>query len=78
MLNSKEPKKTLRFRERFHLHLSFPIGCKVATKKGCRLRGVFEGRVKGYGVWKNYLAVNVKKIDGKVVQCLAKNLMRVK
>lgn len=59
------------------LFIMFPIGCFVSTKKGCRLRGCFEGKVKGYGLWKDYLAVNLIKADGKVVKCLAKNLVRI-
>ncbi len=64
--------------DKIRLFIKFPIGVRVATKKGCRIRGVFEGRVKGYSVWKEFQAINVRKDDGRVVQCLAKNLVRVK
>lgn len=75
----------LGFWNRVKLYFKFPFGCKVRTLKGARkiknmdcTFGSFEGRVKGYSVWKNFQAVNVKKADGRVVQCLAKNLVRMK
>ena len=84
MLPSKTKHKRLSFFERVRLFLAFPIGFKVRTLKGARKikdfecsHGSFEGRVRGYSIWRDYLAVNVKKEDGKVVQCLAKNLVRV-
>ena len=48
----------------------------VRTKCGGRLHGEgpFTGTVVGFSTWKNYPAVNVKKSNGKIVQCLLKNL----
>lgn len=77
--------KRLSIWEVIKLFVRFPIGFKVKTLKGARKLkefecryGSFEGRVRGYSIWRNYLAVNIKKNDGKIVQCLAKNLVRVK
>lgn len=56
------------------------IGDMVRTRKGGRFKteGPFNGEVVGFGMWRGYIAANVKKeITGKVVQCLVKNLVRI-
>jgi hypothetical protein len=55
----------------------FEIGMKVRTTKGCQYKGAFSGEVVGFGKWSDYDAVKVKKnTDGRIVMCLAKNLLR--
>ncbi len=62
--NSKESKK-------------FKLKDVVMTTKGCRQKGGFAGIVVGFGTWKEYPAVKVRKnSDGRTVMCLAKNLVK--
>jgi hypothetical protein len=51
------------------------LGTKVNTKKGCRINGPASGIVVGYGRWRDYDAVKVRKdVDGRVSLFLMKNL----
>jgi len=54
--------------------VAFPVGTPVRTKKGCRMKGPFNGKVVGYTTDRGLDAVMVEKAPGKVVRCLAKNL----
>jgi hypothetical protein len=55
------------------------IGDKVRTNKGGRgpNEGPFDGVIVGFSSWRNYNAANVKKVNGIIVQCLLKNLIKV-
>lgn len=63
--------------------IKFKIGDHVRTIKGGRLRdeGVFSGIITGFSKWRQYPAVNVKKIgrNGRelTVQCLVHNLVKI-
>jgi acyl carrier protein len=59
----------------------FNIGDKVHTNKGGRFdrEGPFTGKIVGFSKWRNYDAANVRKdLNGRVVQCLLKNLELIK
>jgi hypothetical protein len=53
---------------------ALPVGTPVRTKKGCRFKGPFNGKVVGYATDRGREAVMVEKVTGKIVRCLAKNL----
>ena len=54
--------------------MMFMIGQKVRVPGGrYRHEGAFIGEVVGYSMWRDYKALNVRKPNGQVVQCLEKN-----
>lgn len=56
--------------------IKFKRGERVRTTKGCRIKKYgFEGVVVGKCMWGEYPAVKVKKDEGRIVVCLAKNLV---
>lgn len=58
--------------------MTFKIGELVRTKKGCRIKGPFQGTVIGFSRWGSYKSVKVKKvITEQIVMCLEKNLVHV-
>jgi hypothetical protein len=50
------------------------LGDYVKTIKGCRFKGPFCGTVVGFSTWGEYDAAQIKKTNGRIVQCLLKNL----